>query len=210
MTHGFSVKNVVPVCVVVCVLMGAVSPAGAAGRSPADVSAPVEGSSVTQALPIMVACSAYSLMLGYSQYQSRTLPAITGNSGVVYRCGIAGVDAIILEEVLDPYNQQLASDVYDTLNSIESVHNHFFEQEGISQLEYKARCDLTIESGCPMGAQFDVSFTISAYTAEDFCLEEGCICRENWHCEEGLVCVPFFPEIAGSHGECSRAEWWFD
>lgn len=200
-------RSLVAVCVVVSVLMAGVSPAFAAGPGARDAAV---GGKTTQALPIVIACSAYSLLLGYSQYHSRTLPAITGNSGVVYRCGIAGVDVIILDEVLDPYHQQLSANVYDTLNGIESVHSWFFEQEGISHLDYKARCDMTIESGCPMGAQFEVAFTISAYTEEDFCLYEGCICKQNWHCEEGLICSLFFPDITGSHGECSRAEWWFD
>ncbi len=204
MMQRFSVKQIVALCVVVGVVMVAMPRVAAAGDAK-----PAAASRV-QTLPVLVACSAYSLVLGYSQFHSRTLPPITGNSGLVYRCGIAGVDGIILEEVLDPYNQQLASDIYNTLNSIESVHNYYFEQEGISELDYRARCDLTIESGCPMGAQFEVAFTISAYTAEDFCLEEWCICRENWHCEEGLVCALFFPDITGSHGECRRSEWWFD
>jgi len=204
MRQRFSVKQVVAVCVVVGVLLTSVPSAAAAERATPEVA---RG---TQALPILVACAAYSLVLGYSQFHSRTLPAITGNSGLVYRCGIAGVDGLILDEVLDPFHQQLSSDIYNTLNGIESVHSYFFEQEGISQLEYKARCDLTIESGCPMGAQFEVAFTISAYTAEDFCLEEGCICRQDWQCNEGLVCSLFFPDIVGSHGECRRGYWWFD
>ena len=204
MRQRFSVKQVVAVCVVVGVLLTSVPSVAAAERATPEVA---RG---TQALPILVACAAYSLVLGYSQFHSRTLPAITGNSGLVYRCGIAGVDGLILDEVLDPFNQQLSPDIYNTLNGIESVHSYFFEQEGISELEYKARCDLTIESGCPMGAQFEVAFTISAYTAEDFCLEEGCICRQDWQCNEGLVCSLFFPEITGSHGECRRGYWWFD
>jgi hypothetical protein len=201
MTQRCSVRTIVSACVLVCVLVAGVRPAAAEGRG---------STGEAQLLPIVIGCSAYSLLLGYSQHHSRTLPPITGNSGVVYRCGIAGVDMIILEEVLDPYHQQLSSDIYNTLIGFESVQRHFFEQEGISHLDYKARCDLTIESGCPMNAQFEVTFTISAYTAEDFCLEEGCICRENWHCEEGLVCALFFPDITGSHGECRRGDWWFD
>lgn len=188
----------------VCVLAVAATPASAAGRSE-----PAEASEL-QLLPALVACSAYSLMLGYSQYHSRTLPPMTGNSGTVYICGIAGMDAIILDEVLDPYHQQLSSSIFNTLNNVESIHNYFFEQEGISHFEYKARCDLSIESGCPMQSQYEISFTLSAYTTADFCMEEWCICRENYHCEEGLVCRPFFEEINGSHGECVRAEWWFD
>lgn len=185
-------------------LSGIAVPASAGGRESREVTGSL------QLLPIVVACSAYSLALGYSQFHSRTLPPVIGNSGVVYRCGIAGVDTIILDEVLDPLNQQLSSDIDNTLNGIESVHSYFLEQEGISHLDYQARCDLSIESGCPMGAQFEVAFTISAYTAADFCLEEGCICREHWHCNEGLVCQPFFEEIANSFGECVRAEWWLD
>lgn len=204
MTQLCSVRKIVVVGVMVALLIGVGSPASAAGR---------EGRNATtgaQLFPIVVGCGAYSLGLGYSQYHSKTLPPMTGNSGVVYFCGIAGADVIILESVLDPFNQQLSSDIYQTLNGIESVHSYFFEQEGISQFDYKARCDLTIESGCPMNAQYEVAFTISAYTAEDFCGEEWCICRENYHCDEGLVCRPFFTEFANSHGECVRAEWWLD
>ena len=199
-----SVRRIVVVCVLVAVLIGAAVPVSAAERERRDEI------TVAQLFPIVVGCGAYSLALGYSQYHSKTLPPITGNSGVVYFCGIAGADVVILESVLDPFNQQLSSDIYDTLISFESVQNYFFEQEGISQLEYKARCDMTIESACPMEAQFDIAFTISAYTAADFCGEEWCICRENYHCDEGLVCRPFFTEIANSHGECVRAEWWLD
>lgn len=203
MTRLCSVRRIVAVGILVAVLLGGSAPASAAGR---------EGRDATEAqlLPIVIGCGAYSLLLGYSDYHSKTLPPITGNSGVVYLCGIAGVDMIIIEEVLDPYHQTLSSNIYQTLNSIEAVHNYFFEQEGISNFEYKARCDMTIESGCPMSAQFEVAFTISTYTAEDFCLEEWCICRENWHCNEGLVCRPFFTEFAGSFGECVRSEWWLD
>lgn len=199
-----SVRRIVVVGVLVALLVGAGSPALAAGRTERNAA------TEAQLFPIVFGCGAYGLVLGYSQYHSKTLPPITGNSGVVYFCGIAGADVIILESVLDPFNQQLSSDIYHTLNGIESVHSYFFEQEGISQFEYKARCDLTIESGCPMNAQYEVAFTISAYTAEDFCGEEWCICRENYHCDEGLVCRPFFTEFANSHGECVRAEWWLD
>lgn len=203
MTQLCSVRRIVGVGVLVALLIGVTAPASAAGRER-------NGTTEAQLLPIVVGCGAYSLVLGYSQYHSKTLPPLHGNSGVVYFCGIAGADVVILETVLDPYNQQLSSDIYNTLNTIESVHSYFFEQEGISQFEYKARCDMTIESGCPMNAQFEVAFTISSYTAEDFCGEEWCICRENYHCDEGLVCRPFFTEFANSHGECVRAEWWLD
>lgn len=205
LVHLFSLKRVVTAWLLVCVLFVGSRPSAAAGLTPPPDHAPE-----SQTLPIMIACGVYGYFLSYTAYYSRAFAPITGNSGTVYRCGILGIDNLILEEVLDPFHEQLSSDIYNTLIGFESVHQHFFEQEGISNFEYKSRCDLTIESGCPMGAQYSIAFTLSAYTAEDFCLEEWCTCRENWHCEEGLVCGLFFPDIAGSFGECVRAEWWFD
>lgn len=203
MTRLFTARRFVSTIALVCVLFGSARPAAADARPAA---ADTDGA---QILPISVACGVYSYFLSYVQFYSKAFAPIVGNSGTVYRCGIIGLDAVIIEEVIDPYHQQLTLDIYNTLNSIESVHNYFFEQEGISNFEYKARCDMTIESGCPLGAQFEIHFTLSAYTVEDFCLEEFCICQENWHCEEGLICRPFF-DLPDSFGECVRAEWWFD